>query len=487
MKKQIENPVLKKNKVKLKIYETLLDISADGFVFIDDQERIIKINKAYCAFLDVKEEDVLGKKILDVIKNSKLPELLVTGEAEVNVLHRLAKGQTPGDEKCVAVSRSAVKEGDKIIGAVGQIYFRKETMELAEQLRSLDSELNYYKNELKRVTGNHYSFDNIIGQNKQFLAIKKIAEKAAKNDFSILLFGDTGTGKEVFANAIHYASRRKDKPLVSVNCSAIPSELLESELFGYEEGAFTGAKKGGKKGKFELADGGTLFLDEIGDMPMTMQAKLLRVLQEGEIEKIGGYKPVPVDVRIIAATNRDLESGGRKALRDDLYYRLSVIQLRIPSLKERPDDIRNIAEKFLAELNKAHSRSVIVSPDAYRFLERYSWPGNIRELRNAIQRSYCVVSGNIILPAHLPSYIVTNTKVPASAAQKKTLDKMIEEIEKEILQGALQQTNFNYKLTARELGIHRSTLYKKLEKLNITRNGCGHHSSSDALDNISDD
>jgi PAS domain S-box-containing protein len=464
-------PMIQELKRKILLYEKILDISADGFLIVNSKGYIVDINRAYCAFLGLKKENIVGRYVMDVIKNSKLPEIMVTGETEVNVLHRLAKGQTPGDEKYVAVSRAAVRDGDEVVGAVGQIYFRKETMELAEKLRNMDSELSYYKRELEKVIRTRYTFENIIGRNKQFLEVKKIAEKAAKNDFTILLFGDTGTGKEVFANAIHYAGVRKYKPLIRVNCSAIPSELLESELFGYEEGAFTGAKKGGKKGKFELANGGTIFLDEIGDMPLNMQAKLLRVLQEKEIEKVGGYKPMPIDVRVIAATNQNLESFGRKKLREDLYYRLNVIQLRIPPLTERPDDIRIIAENFLKRLNQDNSKSVIFSPELYAIIEKYSWPGNVRELKNVIERAYCLVEGDVILPSHLPSHILANSKIHNAGAKKKTLDKIMEEIEREILLNALKKTNYNYKLTAKELGIHRSTLYCKFEKLNIRRNG----------------
>ena len=204
--------LLKESKRKTLLYETILDISADGFLIVNSKGNIVDINKAYCAFLGRRKKDIVGKYVMDVIKNSKLPEIMITGEQEVNVLHRLAEGQTPGNEKYVAVSRAAVKDGDEVIGAVGQIYFRKETMELAGKLRDMDSELNYYKSELERVSGDRYSFENVIGQNKQFLEVKKIAEKAAKNDFAVLIFGDTGTGKEVFANAIHYASSRKNIP-----------------------------------------------------------------------------------------------------------------------------------------------------------------------------------------------------------------------------------------------------------------------------------
>jgi len=272
------------NRQKL-IFEKILEISEDGFLIVDDNEKIIGINKAYCDFLGLSKDEIIGKHVLDIIKNSKLPQILSTGEIEIDVIHKLVRGQSANNEKYVFVARAPVKnEDNKIIAAVGQIKFSLKTVALAKKLQDIDMQLQYYKKELTRIIGNQYSFENIIGQSDNFLYVKKIAMKASKNDFTVLINGDTGTGKEVFAHAVHLASNRRNQPFVKINCAAIPSQLLESELFGYEEGSFTGAKRGGKKGKFEFANGGTIFLDEIGDMPLDMQAKLLRVLQEKEIE-----------------------------------------------------------------------------------------------------------------------------------------------------------------------------------------------------------
>ena len=452
------------------IYDRILDISADGFLVVDENSNIIDINRAYCTFLGIKREDTIGRFVMEVIKNSRLPEILKTGEMEVNVIHKLAKGQTPGNEKYVAVTRAAVKDENEVIAAVGQIYFTKEMMDLAEKLQNMDMELRYYKNELNRVARRRYSFDRIIGQSKSYLEVKKIAQKAAKNDFAVLILGETGTGKEVFANAIHYASKRRNKPFIRVNCAAIPSELLESELFGYEEGSFTGAKRGGKKGKFELASGGTIFLDEIGEMPQTMQVKILRVLQEKEIERIGGYKTIPVDVRVIAATNRDPKALGGTALRDDLYYRLNVIQLTIPPLRERRDDIRPFVHHVLKGLNEEYSRRVIPSPEVFGLLEEYDWPGNVRELINVLESAYSIVEGQVILAPNLPNHILHHTEAPHRATSRnRPLSRTIDDVEKEILLNALKRKKFNCRATAKELGIHRSTLYRKFDKFGIKR------------------
>ncbi|HRR41096.1 MAG TPA: sigma 54-interacting transcriptional regulator [Syntrophales bacterium] len=453
------------------IYDRILDMSADGFLVVDSAGYIIDINPAYCTFLGRKKSDIVGKYVTDIIRNSKLPHFLKTGESEVNVIHRLAKGQTPGGESYVAVTRAAVKDGERIVAAVGQIYFAKEIMELTNKLQAMDMELDYYKKELNRLAGEKYSFANMIGRSKIFLDVKKIAERAARNEFAVLILGETGTGKEVFAHAIHYASKRRFKPLIRVNCAAIPSELLESELFGYEDGAFTGARRGGKRGKFELAHGGTIFLDEIGEMPKSMQVKLLRVLQEKEYERVGGTRLHPLDVRIIAATNKKLQPFQPGDLREDLYYRLSAIQFTIPPLRERREDIPLFVNAILRRLNDNYGRRVVPAPEVFDLLVSYSWPGNVRELINAIESAYSIVEGDAILSTHLPSHIRNFiSRKPANQPHKsQRLSNTIDAIEKDILLAALKRNNFNCKAVARELGIHRSTLYRKFEKYKLGR------------------
>jgi transcriptional regulator with PAS, ATPase and Fis domain len=308
----------------------------------------------------------------------------------------------------------------------------------------------------------------MIGGSSPFTEAIRIAKRAAKSDMSVLLTGETGTGKEVFANAIHYASGRKNKPIIRINCAAIPAELMESELFGYAEGSFTGAVKGGRKGKFELANGGTVFLDEIGDMPLTMQAKLLRVLQEKELEKVGSSETIPIDVRILSATNKNLEDMVRNGtFREDLYYRLNVIRIDIPPLRERIDDLGLFVESFLSDLNDKYETEVKISEDALKVLKQYKWPGNIRELKNVIDRSYSLVDSDIITVNELPKSILVKNKLPFLMNAGKTLPDLVDAFEKEILVSYLEKNNFNCVKTAEELGIHRATLYNKLEKLNI--------------------
>ena len=462
------NPTWDNLRDRLLIYEKILEISDDGFLIVDRDGMIIEMNKAYLEYLGLKRQNVIGKHVTDVILNSKLEEITKTGREDVNVVHRLASGQAPSKDKYVIVTRAPVSDGGNVIAAVGQIKFTRNALDIAAKLKAMDDEVQYYRKELERYVGSKYSFQSMIGESAPFNESIRIARKAAKSDMSVLLTGETGTGKEVFANAIHYASERKNRPIIRINCAAIPAELMESELFGYAEGSFTGAVKGGKKGKFELANGGTVFLDEIGDMPLTMQAKLLRVLQEKELEKVGSSETIPIDVRIISATNQNLEDMVRNGtFREDLYYRLNVIRVEIPPLRERIDDIELFVVAFLSDLNEKYDTEVRISGDALKVLKQYKWPGNIRELKNVIDRSYSLVDDDTITVNELPKSILVRNKVPVLMKAGKTLPDLVDAFEKEILMSYLEKNSFNCVKTAEELGIHRATLYNKLEKLNI--------------------
>lgn len=285
------------------------------------------------------------------------------------------------------------------------------------------NELEIYREQYKEINGKKYSFFNIVGNNLEYMDRIKKGIAAAKTNFPVLLQGETGTGKEVFARAIHNMSERAEMPMVCVNCAAIPTDLLESELFGYAEGAFTGAKKGGKKGKFQLAHKGTLFLDEIGDMPISMQAKLLRVLQEKEIDVVGGAQPLPVDVRIISATRKNLPDLIKKnEFREDLFYRLNVINIEMIPLRERQDDIAKQARFFLASLNEEYHKEVDFSSEVLAAFCDYSWPGNLRELDNIIKGAYASCDGIMIQIDDLPMKFHTHT-AGQNATQSKPLMK----------------------------------------------------------------
>lgn len=457
----------------LSLYEKIFEISPDGFLFVNPKGRIIYINPAYCYQLDIRRADAIGRPVVEVIQNTALVERMKSRDftVERNVLWATLPGQFKSKEPYMIVTRCLVRSqrGD-LLGAVGQIKFINETLKLAEILNNLKDELRFYQEELIRLGGSRYTFDNILGQSSEIQAVKDMARRAAQNDFTVLITGETGTGKEIFAHAIHYASRRRGRPFVRINCAAIPHGLFESELFGYSEGAFTGAKKGGKKGKIELANGGTLFLDEIGDMPLFMQVKLLRVLQEREIETLGGLETLPVDIRVIAATNKNLpQEIARGNFREDLYYRLNVISLGIPALRERRTDIPLFLNAFLKEVNEEYRTHVTLSPEAYRVLEDYHWPGNVRELKNTVERTYTMADGGIILETHLPPTILTHITFDQFSAQQ-SLAHVLQEVERTYLQKTLVQFHYNIKQAAHRLGIHRSTLYAKMDFYGIRRN-----------------
>ncbi|SKC81601.1 sigma-54 interaction domain-containing protein [Maledivibacter halophilus] len=450
------------------IFEEILDMTEDGFVVTSTDGTILEINTAYCNFLGTTKKKAIGRNIGEFIKNTKMLEIAKTGMKEIDTIHELVDGQQYKGDKFIFVTRSPVKEKGKVIAAVAQVKFRMNTLKLTKQLLKQDKELKYYKAELQRLRESTFDLNSIIGQSKIFMESRKLARKAAGSDLPVLISGETGTGKEVFANGIHNASYRKSNPLISVNCAAIPGNLLESELFGYEEGSFTGAKRGGKKGKFQLAHKGTLFLDEIGDMPLHMQAKLLRVLQENKIEKIGGYSPIDIDVRIIAATNKDLWQMVReKKFREDLYYRLNVINIKIPPLRKRKEDIMLFVNYFLQDLNKKYKTDVIITQRAKEVLANHKWQGNIRELKNVVESAYVLAENNYIGVKNLPSNLLTCSVDENTTVNGGSLNRILSEFERDIILETLIENNYNATKTAYDLGIHRTTLYKKMDRFNI--------------------
>jgi transcriptional regulator with PAS, ATPase and Fis domain len=310
-----------------------------------------------------------------------------------------------------------------------------------------------------------YTFANLIGKNSKFLSSVNLAKAAAHSISNVLLVGESGTGKEIFAHSIHNASNRKSGPFLAINCAALPRNLVESELFGYAEGAFTGAKKGGNPGKFELADGGTLFLDEIGELPLEFQAILLRVLQEKLITRIGGKKLIPVDVRIIAATNKNLEEEIKKAnFRQDLYYRINVLTINIPPLRERPEDIIILANHFLNKLNLRLDKKVKhIDKEVIELFTKYHWPGNARELQNILERSLNIATSDHISTAVLPEKII-------SLKQEKSNTGLVplEKYEKELILTLLNENKGNRTKVAQKMGISRTSLYRKLNKYKIS-------------------
>ncbi|AET68123.1 PAS domain S-box [Desulfosporosinus orientis DSM 765] len=439
----------------------------EGMVVVDENSRVVMINNFYLEALGITREQALGQHIYELTPHSKLPDIVRTGKAQFAEYWKV-RGQE------FMIFRAPIKKDGKIIGALGKTLFKDMGLArvFAKKLSQLEDDLKFYKEELRKIHCATYTFDDIIGEGPKFAAIVNLAQRASRTTSNVLLTGESGTGKELFAHAIHNDSVRRYGPFIKVNCASIPEQLLESELFGYAEGAFTGARKGGKPGKFELANHGTIFLDEIGDMSLTMQAKLLRVIQEREIERVGGTKPCKIDVRIIAATNRKLyDMVKERTFRDDLFYRLNVMVIELPSLRERPEDIELLANFLVTKLNRKLETDVEgISSKAMQILQNYTWPGNVRELESVLERTMNILDEPVILPEHLPVRILqskmdTGLSVNENQSwEPNSLEEGLISAEKELLVTALRRANGNKAQAAKILGIHRSVLYKKLIK-----------------------
>ena len=446
------------------IVSQILKMTSDGFIITDTEGNVREINKQYADFFGKSRSEIIGKSILNIIPNSKMIDIVKHKFSEEDAVHKYIDGEAKGNS--VIVSRSYVEDEDgNVVAGVAQVKFKVQTLAVAKKLMKEYEELEYYREEFQ----NQNRVDNIIGSDTKFREIVKECLKVAKTDIPVLLTGETGTGKEVMAKALHTNSLRYDKPFVSINCAAIPFELLESELFGYMDGAFTGAKRGGKKGKFQLANGGTIFLDEIGDMPSSMQAKLLRVLQEKEIEPLGSEKSIPLDVRVVAATRQDLEAKMKDgSFREDLYYRLSVFNIHIPPLRERGGDSLELAEFFLDELNHKYKTYKTFSKAVKAYFLKYQWPGNVREVNNVVQSAYAISTENIIDINDIPARMLQQEKPAINLDKnKKSLGQMVDDYEKEVILELLKKHKGNCLEAAKEAGIHKSNFYRKLQKYGI--------------------
>ncbi|WP_446663249.1 sigma-54 interaction domain-containing protein [Geobacillus sp. CCR] len=437
----------------------------DGVLVIDDCEVVRLVNPEYTRITGVKENEIIGKRLRDVRPNALLPETLKDGKVRTGVYRK------EGSNEYVVDMAPIVVHG-QVIGAVSVCKGLTEVHKLTQELKRNKERLNELKRTVYSIYRATYTFAHIIGHNDKIKEMIRIAKRAAESDLPVLIMGESGTGKELFAQAIHQEGPRAEHPFVPVNCAAIPAALLESELFGYVEGSFTHAKKGGKIGLFELADGGTIFLDEIGDLPYDLQAKLLRVLQEKTIRKVGDTHERRIDVRIIAATNKDLRQlVAKQYFREDLFYRLHVITLHLPPLRERKEDIPLLAHSIIQASGGGGQRPVCSISQAAALLQSYDWPGNIRELKNVIDYAICMTDGMEIDLHHLPPSIMKDPEVFRSSTSIQPLRKMLEETEKRLIVEALRQFGTDVqgkKQAAKELGVSLATLYNKLKKLGIS-------------------
>ncbi len=525
MGKKNTNRMHRSLREQLAILDEFIEKAYEGLVVVDSDGCITKFK--YEKLLGIKEKDVLGKHITEVIENTRLHKVLKTGKPEVGDLQVIN-----GHE--MVTTRIPVERNGEIIGAVGTVLFKDvaQVKYMADYIENMHHQVKKYKRTIKHLNQAKYTFESILTQNPRMLFLIDTAKRAAETHSTVCIQGTSGTGKELFAHAIHNASNRNYGPFVKINCAAIPSTLMESELFGYDGGAFTGAVSTGKIGKFELASGGTIFLDEIGTMPLEMQAKLLRVLEEREFEHVGGNDKIEVDVRVIAATNEDLRSLVREGkFREDLYYRLDVVSLKIPPLLARPEDIPLLAQSMLQSFLASYPHGPSAFSDgAMKLLKMYDWPGNVRELRNVVERSINMARSKVIYSKDLPHYIrclntdrqfdertktvgvgpesnALSSNAPSSNAaygqdvfmdfeigpstQEKTpvsdfysagstthalskisngelnLQHQVELLEQRVIEEALRRCDGNKTETAKLLGLHRTSLYKKMDKYGL--------------------
>ncbi|MFK3795744.1 MULTISPECIES: sigma-54 interaction domain-containing protein [unclassified Pseudomonas] len=445
----------------------IIEQSSEGTVIVDKEARIVWINERYARRFGLDDASrAVGQPCEKVIPGSLLRQVASNGQPILLDMMDTAKDP-------LVVMRLPIHDDlGGVIGAIGFALFDElhALSPLLKRYLSMQQELASTRS-LLRARQAKYSFAHFIGTSAASLEVKRRARRSASTESPVLLLGETGTGKELLAHAIHNTSPRAHKPFVSINSAAIPETLLEAEFFGTAPGAFTGADRRGRQGKLYLAEGGTLFLDEIGDMPLPLQSKLLRVLQEKEYEPVGSNEMIKSDIRLIAATSTDLEAAIKRGeFRADLYYRLNVLPIEVPPLRERLDDLPALSEAILEELRSQHE----LTPDALATLARHAWPGNIRELRNVLERA-ALLSDDLHLSArdmHTAIGTLIPAEAPSSAVQSatestETYSKARERFDRELIQAKLAQCRGNVVLAARQLGLGRSTLYKKMAALGI--------------------
>ena len=436
------------------------DAMSEGITIIDTDGIIVFGNRAYRDFLNKEAGGDIGPiegyRLRDLRPGARLPEVLETGKPHLHITRQEI-------QDFYFVNMYPIYENGALIGGISVVTFLEDAYRTRQELDAMEAKSQRVLRRLNKANGARYTFDDIVAVSPSVAAVKALAEKIAVTDATVLLESESGTGKELYAQAIHNASPRRDGVFVAINCSNFNADLLESELFGYAEGAFTGAKKGGKLGLFEAAAGGTLFLDEISEMDIGLQAKLLRVLQEHRVRPVGGLKEIDVDVRVIAACNADLPQYVRDGkFRKDLYYRLSTFPLHIPPLRERPADISPLANSILNELSHKLRRPFTLTVDAAERLRAHDWPGNVRELRNVLEFSAYLTPSGIITADALPGDLGRPKPEPSACA---TLAQRVRAFERQEIQTALEKYGSSLegkKKAAAALGISLSSLYSKL-------------------------
>ncbi|MFF2445579.1 sigma-54 interaction domain-containing protein [Neobacillus sp. NPDC058068] len=446
------------------ILVSIFQSSYDGIYVADNDGVGIMVNSAYSRITGVNSQELLGKNMMTVVNEGLVSESVTIKVLEEKTAQTII--QTVRGKELLVTGNPVFDHNGKITFVVTNVRDISDLNYMKTELlhsKRLTEQYIYEIEELKKRELIHMHFDGIIGQSQEIMKVFHLARKVAKVDSTVLILGESGVGKEVIVNYLHQESDRANAPLIKVNCGAIPKHLLESELFGYEKGAFTGADNQGKPGLFEQADGGTIFLDEIGDMPMDLQVKLLRVLQEFEIMRVGGRKSFKIDVRVISATNMNLEEMvDKNDFRRDLYYRLNIVPIKVPPLRERVADIIPLAFYFLNKTNKKNKLNKRFHHEIIHFFEEYRWPGNIRELENLIERLVVTTDNEEIGMHDLPAGMLKGK------ARKKTetgkLKEIVANVERKLIKEQMERSKTT-RQAAKELGISQSALVKKMQKL----------------------
>lgn len=443
----------------LKAIEDVLD-SFDGAIMIDRTGKVVLFSEKYADLAGLNKDDVLGSQIIEYFPASRMLEVVFSGKPihadlwEVN-------GVT------TFVSRIPLIRNEQIVGACGVIVFPyvNEAKDFFQRINNLDLELQYYKNQVRKLSGARYTFDAIIGLHPAITEAKIYAQQVASNRANVFLVGETGTGKELFAHAIHQESPRRERPFVRVNCGGIPENLVEFELFGYGDGAFTSVRRGSRPGKFEIANGGTIFLDEINQLPYHVQAKLFKLLSDGEIERVGGTELHLIDTRFISATNVDLGMAVQNNIfREDLYHRLNVNVIRIPALRERRSDIPLLCDYFLNRCNEELGLHISgLDADVLQIFNSYDWPGNVQELKNSVEYMCIKARRGPLKASNLPRAIL-QASGELLFRTDLSLESQMNAAERELLLKALECVHWNRSKAADLLQIHRTSLYAKMKK-----------------------
>lgn len=445
---------------------SLIEAIYDGILIADAASIVRYVNAGYLRISGIKSEDIINKSLSQVRPGSVLPQVIKTGVAQIGIYRQEGNAE-------YVVDMAPIRFDGNVVGGISVVKSIARIKKLSKELEKYAQKNRELKATVDSLYQARYTFNDVIGDSVEIQTVTSLAKRMASYDEDILITGESGTGKELFAQAIHNASSRSTKPFIAVNCSTLNSTLVESELFGYTAGAFTGALKDGKAGLFAMADGGTIMLDEIADLPYDMQAKLLRVLQERKIRRVGCSNEEIVDIRVIAATNRDLLAMANNGkYREDLYYRLSAMILELPSLRSRKTDLAALADHFLAEWARRNKKNIAFLPSAYAMMQTYNWPGNIREFKNVIQFSAYTCDSDKVAEIHLPKSAYAQTvpletaPMPQAARQYQgSLKKILEETEQEVIRQMLMRYGHSLegkKAAAAELGISLATLYNKL-------------------------